>query len=361
MKSLYAYPATEPMTSIDISEQAILHNIQWIRNKIGPKKILALLKSNAYGHGLLKVSSLIKDRVDALGVFRIEDAVTLRTHGILTPILVMGGVHSRHELEIIENLDLSTVIHNEMQLELLLNQSVSRPISVWLKVDLGMNRLGFSPANIKKIMARLAPSRKVKMPLRILGHFSNADQAHSIRNLIQKWTFEQLTGDLNVERSLSNSAAIISQSDISEEWVRTGLLVYGVSPLPGSSGEDFGLKPAMNFDAKLIEIKTCPRGALVGYRGHWQVPSDAARIGVVGAGYGDGVPRRIGPETSVLVAGKRCRVVGNVCMNMFMVDLSPSPAAGVGDYVRIWGERHPVEKMAVWSNTIPNQLLVNVH
>jgi len=250
---------------------------------------------------------------------------------------------------------LSSVIHHESQLWDLEHAGRIEPIDVWVKVDTGMHRLGFPPEALPGVIKRL----KVCMAtgrVRLLSHFATADNRFDTATPSQVRMVEELSQNLNVERSLANSAGIVNWPSSHFEWVRPGIMLYGVTPMIGMTAAELGLKPVMTLSSEIIAVNSRRRGDAIGYGGDWTCPADMP-VGVVAIGYGDGYPRHAPPGTPVLVNGVRVPIVGRVSMDMLTVDMRGVPDARVGDPVVLWGTGLPVEEIAALSGTIGYELL----
>lgn len=340
---------------------ALQHNLQRVRVCAPETAILAMVKGNGYGHGLLPVAQALGD-ADALGVARLEEALTLRQNGIEKPIVIMGGFLDAEELTLMAQYGLSAVVHHESQLQLLESASLPEPIFVWLKIDTGMHRLGFPPENIPKIHQRLKACSTVQTPIIVLSHLATANDSLHPKAHQQLCCFQQ-TVPPDMPASLANSAAILARPETHFDWVRPGIMLYGVSPFAGGRsrlvGSDFGLKPVMTLQTRLISILHVRAGETVGYGATWTCPEDLP-LGVAAIGYGDGYPRHAPNGTPVLVNGVRCPLAGRVSMDFITIDLRHCPKARVGDTVTLWGEGLPIEEIANRAETIAYELFCQV-
>ena len=315
---------------------------------------MAVVKANGYGHGLVWTAKILND-ASAFGVASVEDGAQLRDAGIKQPICLLEGFFHPEELPALVRYQLSSVVHHNSQLWDLEHAGKIEPIDVWVKVDTGMHRLGFPPEALPGVIKRL----KVCMAagrVRVMSHFPTADNRFDTATPYQIRQFQEMTQNLNVERSLANSAGIVNWPSSHFEWVRPGIMLYGVTPLIGTSAAELGLKPVMTLMSELIAINPRRKGEAIGYGGDWMCPEDMP-VGVVAIGYGDGYPRHAPPGTPVLVNGVRVPIVGRVSMDMVTVDLRALPEAKVGDPVVLWGKGLPVEEIASLSGTIGYELL----
>lgn len=340
-----------------IDTLAIKHNLSLVRQYAAHSKIMAIIKANAYGHGLFAVAEALQEGVDAFGVARVDEGIQLRKAGISNKITILEGFTCQQELDSLVQLNLDAVIHSDKQIKLLQQQVADNKISVWLKLDVGMNRLGFNAAEFKTVYEKLQRCRFVKKPLGLMTHLSCADDPDSLITAKQIAVFNDSVSHLDGEKSIANSAAIISWPDAISDWVRPGIMLYGVSPL--SKEIKLQLKPVMSLYSRIIAIKHIQAGEAVGYSGAWVSPHNT-RLGVVAVGYGDGYPRYAKNGTPVLVNGERVPLVGRVSMDMITVDLANQANAKVGDTVTLWGKNLAVEEIARYADTIPYTLTCGI-
>lgn len=348
----------KPATYALVNLEAIKHNIQKTREYAPQAKIMAVIKANAYGHGILNVAEKIQG-VDALAVARVEEAIVLRQAGIKVRINILEGFVSEDEINDLIEYNLDSVIHSVFQLDLLEKYQGQKKMSVWLKLDTGMNRLGFHVSEFQSAYQRLLACSNVNHPVSLMTHFSSADEVNNQATIKQLSLFNHVVKPVPGERSLANSAAIIAWPDSISDWIRPGLMLYGVSPFPERHGGELGLKPIMSLHSRLIAVKNITPGEAVGYAGSW-ISKKKTRLGIVAIGYGDGYPRYAKTGTPVLVNGARVVLVGRVSMDMISVDLSTQPNAKPGDPVTLWGQGLAVEEIAKYSETIPYTLLCGV-
>jgi len=340
--------------SIDLS--ALRHNLNVVRRLVGDRrKITAMIKADAYGHGLLPVAKALTD-ADMLGVVTVAEALALRKANVNKPIIVMMGFTTSEELELFFQYQLSPVIHHPLQLELLERFNASQPIPVWLKVDTGMNRLGFPVDAFQNAFERLSKIKVVQQPIHLMTHLADSDRTDSDFTQRQLQLFAQLTKTLPGLKSVSNSAGILAYPNSLVDVVRPGIMLYGASPFVDRVAADFYLKPVMHLTSKIIAIKPLQQGDHVGYGCTWKCPENM-NVAVVAIGYGDGYPRHIQENTPVLINRVLCPIVGRVSMDMITVDLRQQPNAQIGDEVVLWGRGLSIEKIALSAGTIPYELL----
>ncbi|MBS0378734.1 MAG: alanine racemase [Proteobacteria bacterium] len=341
-----------------IDTQALRHNLNVIRTRAGRAKVIAVVKANAYGHGLVSSALAIQDAT-AFAVARLEEGMSLRAAGITAPILLLEGVFSRSQLEDAAQDKLDLVIHNERQIELLEQTEGAGRFTLWIKIDTGMNRLGFAPRDFAPAYKRIRMLRSAPKKLRLMTHLACADERDGDSTRAQLKRFEEAIHGLNVETSILNSAGLLSGVAPGGDWVRPGLALYGASPFSDSTAADFGLRPVMTLISTIITVREVLQGERVGYGGAWTAPRDS-RIAIVAAGYGDGVHRSFAPGTPVLVRKQRAPLVGRVSMDMIAVDVTGIPGVEVGTAATLWGEGLPVEEVARHAGTIPYELLCSV-
>lgn len=347
-------------TSALIDTVALRANLQRVKACAPTQRVMAVIKANGYGHGAINIANTLKANVDAFAVCCLQEALALRKAGILEPIVLLEGFFHPNELPIIAQQDLQIVIHTSTQFEQLVKAQLENSVNVWLKVDTGMHRLGFAPNEIESIYQILKQSPQVTKPVRLMSHLACADDRQDSTTEQQTQIFLTLAKNLNMkEASLANSAGILGWPHTHVDWVRPGIMLYGVSPFIDSVAKIEGLQPVMQLQSILISIKRHRKGESIGYGASWCCPQTMP-IGVVATGYADGYPRHAPTGTPVLVNGKRVPLVGRVSMDMIMVDLRSQPNARIGDPVVLWGKNLPVEEVANLAGTIAYELLCNV-
>ncbi len=344
--------------------QALVNNFNVIKELAANTKMLAVLKANGYGHGLELIAKALP-LADAFGVARIDEALALRAAGIIQPIVLLEGFFSPDDLTILAVNDLQTIVHNQEQLDAICQAKLDHPLKVWLKIDTGMHRLGINPEEFQQFYHQLSISKNVQQPLVLMSHLSCADDIEADTTLKQLGLFEQLTAELEEEKSLANSAGLYAWPEARFDWIRPGLMLYGVSPMPlttNSLSKDDALakiSPVMTLQSSLIAVRKISAGESVGYGSAWFSEKEST-IGVVAIGYGDGYPRHATNGTPVLINGRRVPIVGKVSMDMITVDLGECSLDKVGDLAILWGKNLPVEEIAQWATTIPYELLCNI-
>ncbi|MBI4936789.1 MAG: alanine racemase [Nitrosomonadales bacterium] len=342
---------------IDLS--ALEYNLQVARRATGAR-IMAVIKAAAYGHGLLPAAEALA-AADGFALLDLRDAARLRQAGFRQTILLLEGFFTPGDLPLAIEHDLSCVIHHAQQLAMLDSCPRRSALQVWLKVNTGMNRLGFALRDVPAVMEKLKRHSAVR-DITLMTHFSHADEAAGVA--AQMEVFETLAAPYRVARSLANSAALLRYPQTHADWVRPGIMLYGASPFGrGGAGQpnarQLGLKPAMTLHSHIISVREIAAGECIGYAGTF-CASTPMRAGVVACGYADGYPRHAPTGTPVLVEGQRSRILGRVSMDMLSVDLSALPSADVGSPVTLWGEGLPVEEVARAADTISYELLCAV-
>ncbi len=345
---------TRPLTAtIDIS--AMRHNFSVVRSSVPSAKAWAVVKADAYGHGLERAVRAFSD-ADGLALIEIDRAINLRKNGWKKPILLLEGFFKADELpELAEN-GISFAVANDEQMAMLEKAKLPKPVNVHLKMNTGMNRLGYLPSEYRAAYERVSRIPHVKS-ISFMTHFANSeDPDHPkvpVREQLRR--FDMATDGLPGDRNLSNSAAILLHPDIRTDWVRPGIMLYGGTP-GGKTAEEYGLVAAMSLDSEIIQIQHIKKGDSVGYGSLFTAETDMT-IGVVACGYADGYPR-VAPEgTPVIVDGVRTRLVGRVSMDMLTVDLTPVKNAHIGSKVNLWGKELPIEEVAVAAGTVGYELM----
>lgn len=345
-------------TQITIDLNALRYNLAQVRQKAPASSVLAMVKSNGYGHGIIRAAFALSE-ADALGVACFEEGMQLRQAGVKSPIVLMEGLFYPDELQQSAKENFTLIVHHHAQLDMLKKSSLKEAFSVWLKIDTGMHRLGFAPDEAREVYQQLMNCPAVKKPVGWITHFSESDARNKPSTQNQMNLFNKVVKGLPGPRSLANSGGILAWPESHADWVRPGIMLYGVSPFSECEGREFGLQPVMSLTSELIAVHSVKKGEAVGYGGTWSCPEDM-RVGIVAVGYGDGYPWHAKNGTPVLVNQKRCPLIGRVAMDMLTVDLRTQPTAKVGDPVVLWGKDLPVEIVAAHSSTIGYELLTRI-
>jgi len=346
--------------SAAISRRAVKHNFARIKTLAPNSKVIAILKANAYGHGLLEMAKTLPD-CDAIGVARLEEALALRAGGIVKPILLLEGFFKPSDIPILVTNNLQTVVHSLEQVTHLEHaDSLNGQLTVWLKIDTGMNRLGIASKEFEAVATRLNQIDFVVKPLNFMTHFACADDLSNPFTTIQAQQFYQLVDGLGGELTLANSAGLLAWPQTQADWIRPGLLLYGCSPMTGSVGSDDGFIAAMTLSSSVIAVKSLRAGDKVGYGSSWTAPQDTT-LAIVAIGYGDGYPRHAKDGTPVLINNNRYPIVGRVSMDMITVDLGKDcTEVQCGDQAIMWGPDLPVEEIAQYADTICYELILQL-
>ncbi|GAB4175795.1 MAG: alanine racemase [Wenzhouxiangellaceae bacterium] len=340
-----------------IDPSAIAANLAMVRARVGRARVMAVVKADAYGHGLEGLLPALS-AADLLAVATIDEARAVRRHDQAVPLLLLEGPMDHDDLHAADALNLEMVVHHPEQLAWLEQARLGPGARVWLKIDTGMHRLGFAPEQAVDAYTRLRQMPGVEEVV-LMSHFACADRPDHPLNRLQIHRFDTTVRDLPGPHCLANSAAILGLPETHRDWVRAGLLLYGVSPIDSQTGGSLGLRPAMTLSTRLIAINRVQAGESIGYGARFRAPT-AMRVGVAAIGYGDGYPRNMPDGAPVLVNGRRQRLVGTVSMDMITIDLSDQPEARVGDPVELWGPSLPIEEVARHADTIPYELLCRV-
>jgi alanine racemase len=341
-----------------IDSAALRANLQAIRARAPHSRVMAVVKANAYGHGLVPTALALAD-ADAFAVARLDEAVALRDNGLRRRIVLLEGVFNAAQLAQAAQLELDLVVHQPLQIELLEAFRGPRPFPIWLKVDTGMNRLGFRPEQFRAAWERLRGLRPAPLQLRVLTHLAAADEVDGSYTAEQLARLQPLIAGLDVELSMANSAGILAQPSTHAAWVRPGLALYGVSPFAERRGAQLGLRAAMTLESTVIAVRDVAPGERVGYGGVWRAQRPS-RLAIIAAGYGDGLLRSIPSGAPVLIGDHRAPLAGRISMDMIAADITELPPVAVGDRVELWGARLAVEELAAAAGTIAYELLCGV-
>jgi len=344
-----------PRVTATVDLGAIRHNFAQVLHHAPGSKVMAAIKADAYGHGAVAVARALQDDADAFAVACLEEALVLRDAHFGAPIALLEGVLSAEEARLALRHGLQVVVHDHWQLELLEALPAGARISVWFKLDSGMHRLGFPLADVPGLWERVQARAEWEF-CGWMTHLACADEPDNPATAQQVAAFEAALAGRPGARSIANSAGLIAWPAARADWVRPGLMLYGASPLPGKTGRDLGLKPAMTVESRLIAARDYPAGAAIGYGGLYRCP-ERMRIGVAAVGYADGVHRCLPTGTPVIVHGRRVPMVGRVSMDMITLDLREVPEAKIGDPVLLWGDGLPVEEIAALAGTVSYELL----
>ena len=347
------HPSARPIKAV-VDLSALAHNVAVARQRAHPAKVFAVVKANAYGHGLARVLPALCG-ADALALIELEAAIWLRALGWRKPILLLEGFFSAAELDSHAEHSLSCVVHHESQVRALADASLPRALDIFIKVNSGMNRLGFAPDSVAHVVTRLRGSKSVKS-LTLMTHLASADELDAIAEPLAR--FREIAARFDLPVSLANSAGVLRYAEVGGDVVRPGIMLYGASPSTAPVAL-LGLKPVMTLQSALIAVQHLVAGDGVGYGAGYRA-TKAGRIGIVACGYADGYPRQANDRTPVEVGGVTTRPVGRVSMDMIAVDITHIPHADVGTPVELWGQKIAVDEVAASAGTIGYELLTRV-
>ncbi len=339
--------------------EAIRHNYRLAKQIAPAARALAVIKANAYGHGAVAVARALASEADGFAVSCLEEALELRDSGIQAPILLLEGVFAPDELALAARLDLAIVIHSRPQLRWVLESRLDQPLNCWIKLDTGMHRLGFAPEDFLEVAARLKGCPSVRAQA-VMTHLARADEPAHPYTAHQIAIFDQTLAGIRIDRSLANSAALLTEPRAQGDWIRPGIMLYGVSPFvePQVLPDGIRLHPAMTLESALIAIKELAPGEPIGYGGRF-VCERPTRVGIAAIGYADGYPRHAADGTPIAVAGQLTRLIGRVSMDLLTLDLTGIEAQ-IGDRVELWGKQVSVGTVAAASETIAYELLAGI-
>ena len=345
---------------------ALKKNLSVIRRAAPDARVMAVIKANAYGHGMVAVAHSLDD-ADSFAVARLPEAVELHESGIDKPIVLLSGLLTADELAEAKLRGFEIVVHCIEQIELL-EAAGQGDMTVWLKFDTGMNRLGFATDDAADLIDRVQVCEAVG-DLRLMSHLASADELDNAMTEDQFKQFRRIVEGFEGAVSIANTPATLGWPQVAQarqelgfrgdHWIRPGLALFGVSPFAGRTGPDLDLTPVMHFEARLIAVKSLREGARVGYKGKYRAQTDSV-LGIIAAGYGDGYTRHFRTGTPVLINGRRVPLIGNVSMDMIAVDLGDTAGDKVGDVATLWGPGLPVEEVAPWADAIPYELVCGV-
>ena len=340
--------------SLDL--QALRNNLRVVRQAAPDSCVWSVVKANAYGHGLDRVWQAMS-HTDGFALLNLEEAILLRERGWKGPVLLLEGFFQADELALLDRYRLTTSVHSNWQIKALQEAKLNAPLDIYLKINSGMNRLGFMPDRVHRVWQQLRALPNVG-DMTLMSHFASSELPDGIAEPMAR--IAQATEGLECPRSLSNSAATLWHPEAHFDWVRPGIVLYGASP----SGQwqdiaNSGLKPVMTLRSEIIAVQTLAAGETVGYGGRYRA-TGPQRIGVVACGYADGYPRIAAEGTPVLVDGVRTRLVGSVSMDMLTVDLTPCPQAGIGSQVELWGNEIKIDEVAAGAGTVGYELMCSL-
>jgi alanine racemase len=341
-----------------IDSDALRHNYRLACRLARPARVMAVIKADGYGHGIHEMARALADEAPKFAVACIEEALAIREAGVGHPVVLLQGMHCAGDVATCAREGFEVVLHSDYQLDWL--EQAEQVPTLWLKVNTGMNRLGFPPAALAEVMARLENHASEHKVVGFVTHFACADDPASGFTDEQTRVFTEAVVDWPpLEKSAANSAAHFLPDQPLFDWSRPGIMLYGASPMLEKTGPQLGLKPVMTLEAQLTAVRTLEPGQAVGYGCSWRAERET-RMGIVAIGYGDGYPRHAGTDTPAWVAGNRIRLIGRVSMDMLAVDLTGAPDASPGDTVELWGRHVSVDEVAHHAGTIAYELLTGI-
>lgn len=340
-------------TVATINQQALRHNLAMVRQAAPQSHVWSVVKANAYGHGVARVWPGLAD-TDGFALLNMEEAILLREWGWKKPILLLEGFFHAEELALIDRYRLTISVHSNWQIQALAKTELSAPVDVYVKINSGMNRLGFRPEQMQAAWQKLRALPNVA-EMTLMAHFADAENPEGLIEPMQR--IERAAEGIDCSRSLSNSAAILWHPEAHFDWVRPGIILYGASP--SGDWQDIastGLEPVMTLNSEIIAVQQLNRGDGVGY-GYRYHAAGAQRVGIVACGYADGYPRHAPTGTPVSIEGMRTRTLGAISMDMMMIDLEPCPQAGIGSRVELWGNEVKIDEVAKAAGTVGYELM----
>ncbi len=341
-----------------INLDAIRFNYRLAKSQAYGQKAVAIIKADAYGHGAVVVAKALSSEADAFGVACIEEALELREAGIKNPILLLEGFFKADELELIAKHNLWTSVHSLSQIKDIKNAKLKNSITVWLKMDTGMHRLGIAPQDYQDAYQQLKQLQQVKDVV-LMSHFSSSDDLEINTTQDQITIFDAFTSGIDAKVSLANSAATLGHKQALRQWQRPGIMLYGATPFAQSHPQGDQLKSAMTLSSEVIAIHHLNAGDAVGYSSTFVCEQETI-VGTVAMGYADGYPRHAKNGTPILVNGQRTHIIGRVSMDMLAVDLTNIKDVEVGAYVECWGDNLAASEIAPYCETIPYTLFTGI-
>ncbi len=344
--------------TIDLS--ALDYNMALIAKIASSSKLIGVVKANAYGHGSIRCAAIMDKYVDGYAVARLEEAIELRKNGISKDILMLGGFVREVDLSDIEKYDISFTLHSFWQLDAIERYSPKKQLKAWCQVNIGMQRLGFNDDELPKALKLINNSKCLVQPVGMISHLSCADSEKTElinKHQIESWS--KMVAQCHGKLCLANSAGCLYYPETRTEYIRPGIIQYGISPSDEKTGESLGLKPVMTFSSFIMDIRKIKTGDVVGYGGSWRCTEDTI-IGILAVGYADGYPRAMPNGSPVLINGRLVKTVGHVCMDMMFVDLGKNSTDNIGDTAILWGKGLPAEIVAKQVNTIPYELVTGL-
>lgn len=352
----------QPLTSLSIDLRALRHNLAETRHCAPNSRALAMLKADAYGHGLLPCAHALSN-ADGFGVARIEEAMTLRENGITQKIVLLNAEINKDTIQYCAEHHIDLVIYDESGIATLKETPLNTPLNIWLKIDTRMHRLGLMPNTVFQHFQALKAYPHISC-ITLMTHFTDSEAESTTITEEQFTTFKNACKNIDAAFSLANSAAIIQSPETHADWVRPGIMLYGSHPLPHQFGQPIQLKSVMSLHSRILSIREINSGEPVGYNGTW-IANRKTRIATIAVGYGDGYPRHVKSGTPVLINGQRFNLVGRVSMDLITVDVTDAQDIHIGDEVTLWGydkfgNELLANEIAEWANTISYHLFTSI-
>lgn len=350
---------------MQIDLTALRHNCAVVSQMAPESKIVAVIKANAYGHGAVEIADALQGYISILAVSSVEEAMRLRNDDIKTPILLLEGCFEESELICASQNDMDVVFHCRQQIHALSKMNLPKPINAWLKVDTGMHRLGVDPTDVLACYRELQNNESISENIVLMTHIASADDIGNEHTIQQIASFRQLHKELesatgtSIETSIGNSATIMGWESGYSDWIRPGIILYGLSPFKDNVPACEALIPVMTLKSEVIAIHNIPVGGKVGYGSTWEAKQPSI-IATVAIGYGDGYPSNAKNGTPVLIKGQKAFVAGRVSMDMLSIDVTHVKNVGVGDEVILWGKELNANEVAEWTGTIGWELVTRM-
>jgi alanine racemase len=337
----------------NIDTDALEQNVAVVRGAAPNARISAVIKANAYGHGVEIIAPVLDQHrfIDGFSVATVDEGVELRQLGVKKEVWVLTGFSTSEELDESVRYSLAPVVHSEYQFEMLKNKGASLKYSI--EIETGMGRLGLHPNEVNRICQNKSFRRQIRV---LMSHFAHADQMDSEHVYEQLAKFQSVTTNLKLPGSIAASGGILGYPESHMDWVRPGIMLYGATPFTSSTIANYQLAPVMSLTSSVISIRRLSKGASVGYGGDWVCPTEM-NVGVVRCGYGDGYPRQVSGKSYVMLKCRKVPIIGRISMDSMMIDLRGFPQIEIGEPVTLWGNGLTLESVAGQSGTIPNEIL----
>ncbi|CAH0990239.1 Alanine racemase [Sinobacterium norvegicum] len=342
-----------------INISALQHNYRLAQTLSGAGQAMPIIKANAYGHGAVLVARALSKLAPAFGVACIEEALELRQAGIKQPILLLEGCFTADEIAVAVEHNFWLMIDNQLQLDSILTCNIATPVTVWLKVDTGMHRLGFDADEVESVYRQACSSNNVAEDIIVATHFACADDLSSEATVEQIAVFNSATANITAAKSLANSPGLLGWPEARAEWNRSGFMLYGNSPFSQPQVNGDQLKPVMSLQSAIISLRTVDSGESVGYAASWTAQRQS-RVATIAIGYGDGYPRKAPSGTPVYINGQRVPLIGRVSMDMITVDVTDLAEVAIGDTVELWGEHISANEVAGFADTIGYEVMTRM-